>query len=295
MPSLRALSLGTTLHIMGKWNADIAFDMIEQIGMTRLNFVPAMLFDMFASPRATPELLAQVRYMANGAAPLDLGLVEQIKARMPHCQLSNGYGQTEGTAWTCGISGNVYLEHPAACGWAAPSVQVQLRRDDGSEPAVGEPGELWYSSPMLMNQYVGDPKATAETLVDGWLASGDIATVDERGIFTIVDRKKNMVISGGENIYCAEVERVLATYPGVREAIAYGLPDPRMGEKLAATLVVTADAEVSDEVIKAHCREHLAIYKVPREVALITEPLPRTASGKVDRGTFLKSIRGEAR
>ena len=293
MPSLRALSLGTTLHIMGKWNADIAFDMIETVGMTRLNFVPAMLFDMFASPRATPELLAQVRYMANGAAPLDLALVEQIKQRMPHCQLSNGYGQTEGTAWTCGISGNVYLEHPAACGWAAPSVQVQLRRDDGSEADVGEPGELWYSSPMLMNEYVGDPKATGEALVDGWLASGDIATVDERGIFTIVDRKKNMIISGGENIYCAEVERVLASYPGVREAIAYGLPDPRMGEKLAATLVVAADANVSDEGVKAHCREHLAIYKVPREVTLTPEPLPRTASGKVDRGTFLKKIKGE--
>ena len=294
MPSLRALSLGTTIHIMGKWNADIAFDMIETVGMTRLNFVPAMLFDMFASPRATPELLAQVRYMANGAAPLDLALVEQIKRRMPHCQLSNGYGQTEGTAWTCGISGNVYLEHPAACGWAAPGVNVQLRCDDGSEPPIGEPGELWYSSPMLMIEYVGDAKATAETLVDGWLASGDIATVDERGIFTIVDRKKNMVISGGENIYCAEVERVLASYPGVREAIAYGLPDPRMGERLAATLVVAPNADVSDEAIKAHCRAHLAIYKAPRELTLITEALPRTASGKVDRGTFLKGIKGEA-
>ncbi|MEO6717258.1 MAG: class I adenylate-forming enzyme family protein [Novosphingobium sp.] len=294
MPSLRALSLGTTIHLMGKWNANIAFDMIEQIGMTRLNFVPAMLFDMFASPRATPELLAQVRYMANGAAPLDLALVEQIKRRMPHCQLSNGYGQTEGTAWTCGISGNVYLEHPAACGWAAPSVEVQLRRDDGSEPAIGEPGELWYSSPMLMNEYVGDAQATAETLVDGWLASGDIATVDERGIFTIIDRKKKMIISGGENIYCAEVERVLATYPGIREAIAYGLPDPRMGERLAATLVVAPDADVTEEALMAHCREHLAIYKVPRELRLITDALPRTASGKVDRGTFLKSIKGEA-
>ena len=293
MPTLRALSLGTTIHIVGKWNADVAIDLIEQVGMTRLNFVPAMLFDIFANPRATPELLAQVRYMANGAAPLDMALVEQIKARMPHCQLSNGYGQTEGTAWTCGISGDVYLAHPAACGWAAPTVKVQLRRDDGSEAAIGEHGELWYSSPMLMNEYVGDPKATAETLVDGWLASGDIATVDDEGIYTIVDRKKNMIISGGENIYCAEVERVLATAPGVREAIAYGLPDPRMGERLAATLVVAPDAALDAEAVKAHCRAHLAIYKVPRDIRLVTEPLPRTASGKVDRGTYLKSIKGE--
>ena len=292
MPTMRAISVGTTIHIMGKWNADVALDMIEHVGMTRLSFVAAMLFDIFASPRATPELLASVRYMVNGAAPLDMALVEEIRRRMPNCQLANGYGQTEGTAWTCGISGNVYLDHPAACGWPAPTVQVQLRRDDGIEPEIGEPGELWVRSALLMNEYFNDPEATAETLHDGWLASGDIATVNAAGIYTIVDRKKNMVISGGENIYCAEVERVLAGFPGVREAIAYGLPDARMGERLAATLVVAPDAEQDADAIKAHCREHLAIYKVPREVAFITQALPRTASGKVDRGTFLKDIKG---
>ncbi len=293
MPSLRAIGLGTTIHIMGKWNADIAFDMIEQIGMTRLSFVPAMLFDMFASPRATPELLGQVRYMANGAAPLDMALVEQIKARMPHCQLSNGYGQTEATAWTCGISGDIYLEHPAACGWPAPTAQVQLRRDDGSEPEIGEPGELFVSSPMVMNGYVNDPEATAEALHDGWLASGDIATVNGLGIYTIVDRKKNMVISGGENIYCAEVERVCAGMPGVREAIAYGIADARLGERLAVTLVAGPDAGLDEDAVKAHCRAHLAIYKVPREVRFIAQGLPRTATGKVDRGNFLKQLRGQ--
>lgn len=289
MPILRALSLGTTIHIMGKWNADVAFDMIEHVGMTRLSFVPAMLFDMFRSPRATPEMLANVRYMVNGAAPLNLQLVEEIKARMPHCQLANGYGQTEATAWTCGISGDVYLDHPAACGWAAPTVRIELRRDDGTLAGPGEPGELWVSSPMLMNEYVGDPLATAETLSDGWLASGDIATVDANGIYTIVDRKKNMVISGGENIYCAEVERVVGDHPAVREVIAYGLPDARLGERLAVTAVLEPGAEASEDVIKAHARQRLAIYKVPREVFLVREALPRTASGKVDRGKFLKA------
>jgi acyl-CoA synthetase (AMP-forming)/AMP-acid ligase II len=291
MPILRALSLGTTIHIMGKWNTDVAFDMIEMVGMTRLSFVPAMLFDMFRSPRARPELLAKVRYMVNGAAPLNLALVEQIKARMPHCQLSNGYGQTEATAWTCGISGNVYLDHPAACGWAAPTVKVQLRREDGSEPPIGEPGELWVSSPMLMNEYVGDAKATAETLRDGWLASGDIATMDASGIFTIVDRKKNMVISGGENIYCAEVERVVGDHPAVREVLAYGLPDARLGERLAVTAVLEPGAEADGEEIKAFCKQRLAIYKVPREVMMTRDFLPRTASGKIDRGKFLKTVR----
>jgi acyl-CoA synthetase (AMP-forming)/AMP-acid ligase II len=291
MPILRAISVGTTIHIMGKWNTDVAFDMIENVGMTRLSFVPAMLFDMFRSARATPELLGNVRYMVNGAAPLNLQLVEEIRKRMPHCQLSNGYGQTEATAWTCGISGNVYLDHPAACGWAAPTVKVQLRREDGSEPAIGEPGELWVSSAMVMTEYVGDPAATAETLKDGWLASGDIATVDENGIYTIVDRKKNMVISGGENIYCAEVERVVGAMPEVREVIAYGLPDQRLGEMLVVTVVLEAGAELEGEAVKAHARQHLAIYKVPREVFLMRDLLPRTASGKVDRGKFLKALK----
>jgi long-chain acyl-CoA synthetase len=290
MPIFRAISLGTTIHIMSKWSVDIAFDMIETVGMSRLSFVPAMLWDMLRSPRATPETLGKVAYMANGAAALNPALLAEIRERMPNCLLSNTYGQTETTAWTCSISGTAYLDNPRSCGWPAPSVQVSIRRDDGSEADIGEAGELWASSAGLMTEYLGDEKATAETLQDGWLASGDVAIMDANGIVTIVDRKKNMVISGGENIYCAEVERVLADHPAVRDCIAYGLPDERLGETLAAHVVVTADATVSEDDIKAHCRDHLAIYKVPRKVILALDPLPRTASGKVDRGTFLKRL-----
>lgn len=293
MPIFRAISVGTTIHIMSKWNVDIAFDTIENVGMSRLSFVPAMLWDMLRSPRATPEMLGKVAYMANGAASLNPTLLAEIRARMPNCLMSNTYGQTETTAWTCSISGQAYLDHPASCGWAAPSIQVSVRRDDGSEADIGEAGELWVSSAGLMSEYVGDAKSTAETLQAGWLASGDVAIVDANGIFTIVDRKKNMVISGGENIYCAEVERVLADHPDVRDCIAYGQPDERLGERLLATVVVPAGSLVSEDDIKAHCREHLAIYKVPRGIALVHDPLPRTASGKVDRGKFLKSVRGE--
>ena len=250
-----------------------------------------MLWDMLRSPRATPEALGKVAYMANGAAALNPALLAEIRQRMPNCLLSNTYGQTETTAWTCSISGKAYLDNPASCGWAAPGVQAVVRRDDGSQAAIGEPGELWVRSPGLMTEYIGDPKATAEALQDGWLASGDVALVDAQGIFTIVDRKKNMVISGGENIYCAEVERVLADHPAVRDCVAYGLPDERLGERLLVWVVVTAEAGVSEDEIKAHCRAHLALYKVPRGITLTTEPLPRTASGKVDRGKFLKQIR----
>jgi acyl-CoA synthetase (AMP-forming)/AMP-acid ligase II len=260
--------------------------------MSRLSFVPAMLWDMLRSPRATPELLGKVAYMANGAAALNPALLAEIRQRMPNCLLSNTYGQTETTAWTCSISGAAYLANPSSCGWPAPSIQVAIRRDDGSAVDIGEAGELWVSSAGLMTEYLGDIESTAETLQGGWLASGDVAIMDEGGIVTIVDRKKNMVISGGENIYCAEVERVLADHPQVRDCIAYGVPDERLGERLAAHIVVAENADVSEDAIKAHCRDHLAIYKVPRIVALSTDPLPRTASGKVDRGTFLRQMRG---
>lgn len=292
MPIFRAISLGTTIHIMSKWSTDIAFDMIENVGMSRLSFVPAMLWDMLRSPRATPETLGKVAYMANGAAPLNPALLAEIRQRMPNCLLSNTYGQTETTAWTTSISGKAYLENPASCGWAAPGVQAMIRRDDGSEAEIGEAGELWVSSAGLMNEYLGDPVATAEALQDGWLATGDVATVDARGLFTIVDRKKNMVISGGENIYCAEVERVLADHPDVRDCIAYGLPDERLGERLFARVVVADEDAVSEEEIKAHCKAHLAIYKVPRSVTITQIPLPRTATGKVDRGTFMRQMQG---
>ena len=290
MPIFRAISLGTTIHIMSKWSVDIAFDMIETVGMSRLSFVPAMLWDMLRSPRATPETLAKVAYMANGAAALNPTLLAEIRTRMPYCLLSNTYGQTETTAWTCSISGAAYLANPGSCGWPAPSVQVSIRRDNGSEADIGEAGELWVSSAGLMTEYLGDEKATAEALQDGWLASGDIAIMDKVGIVTIVDRKKSMVISGGENIYCAEVERVLADHPAVRDCIVYGLPDERLGERLAAHIVVADGAAVSEDDIKAHCRVHLAIYKVPRVVTLSRIALPRTASGKVDRGKFLKHL-----
>ena len=289
MPVMRAVSVGTTIHIMGKWNADLAFDMIENVGMTRLSFVPAMLWDMLRSPRATPEMLGKVRYMMNGAAPLDAELVDEIGRRMPQCLIATTYGQTEVTSFTASNSGQTYIDNPDTVGWACPSVNVAILRDDGSEADIGEAGEIWVSSPLLMSEYVNNRKATAQTLQNGWLASGDIGRFDENGLLTIVDRKKNMIISGGENVYCAEVERVLASHQAVREAIAYGRPDARMGERVEAT-VFASQADVSEAALTEHCKAHMASYKVPRTIAFRSSALPRTASGKVDRGAFLKSL-----
>jgi acyl-CoA synthetase (AMP-forming)/AMP-acid ligase II len=288
LPIVRGMSLGATIHIMTKWNAETAFDMIEQTGLSRLAFVPTMLWDMLNSPRATPQNLAAVRNLAYGGGPLNPALVEEIRRRMPHALITNTYGQSENAGWACSLSGQPYVDNPVSCGWACPTVQVCVLRDDGSEAEIGEPGELWVKSASIMTEYVGDPQATAETLKNGWCATGDIGVVDEHGLFTIVDRKKNMVISGGENIYCAEVERVLFDHPAVREAIAYGVPDPRLGERLVATVVLEPGVEATGDELKAYCRRRLAIYKTPREIRLTREPLARTASGKIDRAPFVR-------
>jgi len=294
LPIVRGMSLGATIHIMSRWNTDTAFDMIETVGLSRLAFVPTMLWDMLNAPRARPETLAAIRNLAYGGAPLNRGLFDEIRRRMPKSLVTNTYGQSENAGWACSLSGRPYLENPDSCGWACPTVQVRALREDGTPADVGEPGELWVRSAMIMSEYVGDPEATAQTLKDGWCATGDIGFVDAEGLFTIVDRKKNMVISGGENIYCAEVERVLLDHPAIAETIAYGLPDERLGERLAARVVVRAGHELTEDAVKAFTRQHLAIYKTPREVVLTRDPLPRTASGKVDRGVFLRRLKGGA-
>lgn len=292
LPVVRGMSLGATIHIMGKWNVDTAFDMIETSGLSRIAFVPTMLFDMVQSPRATPENLAALRHLAYGGGPLNMELVEEIRRRMPASVITNTYGQTENTGWACSLSGKAYLDNPQSCGWACPTVDVEVRREDGSRTDIDEQGELWVRSAAVMSGYVGDPEATRTTLdAQGWCATGDIGKQDARGLFTILDRKKDMVISGGENIYCAEVERVLFDHPLVREAIAYGMPDTRLGERVVATVVTQADDAADEGALLAWCRERLAIYKVPRAIEIRHEPLPRTATGKIDRGTFVAQAR----
>ena len=294
MPTVRTLYFGATLFIMGKWNVDVAFDMVEREGLSRLSFVPTMLWDMLRSPRAGPTNLGAVYYLANGAASLNPTLVAEIRARMPDCLLSNTYGQTENCGWVASISGEPYHENPASCGWVVPTMNVRILRDDGTDAVVGESGEIWVRGANVMTGYYGQPEASAASLHGGWQATGDIGAFDEKGLLSILDRKSNMVISGGENIYCAEVERVLADYVGVREVIAYGLPDPRLGERLVVTVVTEPGVTFGEDELKAYAKTRLAIYQVPRDVRLTTEPLPRTATGKFDKGTFMRRLKESA-
>jgi long-chain acyl-CoA synthetase len=291
VPFLRCLYFGARTLLLGKWNPEAMLRTIEREGVTRLGFVPTMLWDMLRSPEAGPGNIGQVLFVSSGAAAISPALTREIAERMPGCMLGNTYGSTETAGYVASIWGREFLDNPTACGRIQPSVEVRLVDASGQDVRPGEAGEVAVRSPCLMTEYVGDSEGTAETIRDGWLHTGDIGVMNGDRLLHIVDRKKNMVISGGENIYCAEVERVLSEHDQVLEVLAYGVPDERLGERLSVTIVRRPDVSISEADIRSYVASRLAIYKVPREVHFRTVAFARTASGKIDRLTFVQSVR----
>lgn len=281
LPYLRTIVNGRSTILISRWNADAVFDLLERGGVSRLGLVPTMVFDMLASPRAAAGGLARLRFLGSGTALVDPTTARAMAAALPDCLMYNGYGQSETGERTATFNGREFADNLDAVGRVVPGTQLRIVRDDGSDAADGEAGEVLALCPANMLGYHNDPAANAATIQDGWVRSGDIGFFDAAGFLHIVDRKKNMVISGGENIYCAEVERVLGDHPAVVEAFVYGVPDPRLGERLLA-LVVIRD-EVGDAVLLEYAAGRLARYKVPREIAFTRTPLARTATGKVAR------------
>lgn len=289
MPLMRTIMHGQATVLISKWNVDTVFDVLERETVSRLGLVPTMVFDMLNSPRSKGGAMTGLHFLGSGTAPLSPAVAARMRDALPKCLMFNSYGQSETTERVASFSGREFEDNLNAVGRVLPSVQIRIVRDDGLDAEVGEAGEICTRSPSNMLCYYNDPAATADTLKDGWVFSGDIGKMDANRLLYVVDRKKNLVISGGENIYCAEVERVLGEHPDAVEAIVYGRPDPRLGERVAATVVLKPGAEVSPEAIKAYARGRLAIYKVPREVDFTHTPLPRTATGKVARGAFLSA------
>jgi acyl-CoA synthetase (AMP-forming)/AMP-acid ligase II len=291
LPFMRAIMHGQATLLVTKWNAETVFDILERETISRLGLVPTMIVDMLNSPRAASGLLDNVRFLANGTAALSPAVAAKIRQALPRCLMLNTFGQTESMERVASFGGREYEAHLDAVGRVLPATELRIVRDDGSDADPGEPGEICARSASTMLGYYKDPKATAETLKDGWLHTGDIGRMDEHGLLHVVDRKKNMVISGGENIYCAEVERVLGEHPAAIEALAYGEPDPRLGERLVAVVVLKPGAAADEDAVKAYARTRLAIYKVPRRVTFTETPLPRNATGKVARGAFLERLK----
>ncbi|RMF19741.1 MAG: 2-succinylbenzoyl-CoA synthetase, partial [Deltaproteobacteria bacterium] len=239
--------------------------------------VPAMLAAMLPSAKQDPVDYSALRWIMTGAAPVPPKLVEA------YAEIGIAVTQVYGLSETCGpacvVGPDDIGRNPASTGRPFFHTSVRVVRDDESDASVGEPGEIWVAGRHLMKEYWNRPEETRAVLAGGWLRTGDIGFFDEAGMLTICDRKKDMIISGGENVYPAEIEAVLLEHPAVADAAVIGVPDERWGERPLA-IVVRRREEVTANDLIAWCRERLAAFKVPKAVEFTTE-IPRNPSGKI--------------
>jgi fatty-acyl-CoA synthase len=248
-------------------------------GVTRTLLVPTLLRALLASPECRRQVLdSSLRWIISGAEPVPLSVIEALSEALPGVKIVQGYGMSEGPALACVLKAEDAAEHAGSAGRPVSVCRIAVELPDGTIADSGE-GEVLLRSPATMVSYWNRPEETAEALAGGWLHSGDIGRIDEDGYLTITGRKKDMVISGGLNVYPSEVENVIAVLPGVSENAVVGLPDERLGE-IPVAIVVLEDDEAAERVLP-HCRDLLATYKVPKRLVVRDEPLPRNPNGKV--------------
>ncbi|HWG09307.1 MAG TPA: AMP-binding protein [Solirubrobacteraceae bacterium] len=272
------LELGGRVEILsGPLDFDGFFTAVGEHGVNQLVSVPAIYHAVSNHPRFAALDVSRVRWISYGGAPIAESLVHRIMEAFPNARVGNGFGLTETSSLTSFLPHEEAAEHADSVGFAMPVVDLAIDEPDEKTGV----GELLVRGPNVVQGYWNKPEATAATFVDGWLHTGDLARIDEDGLLYIVDRKKDMINRGGENVYSIEVENALASAPGVGEAAAVGVPDEMMGEKVGAAIVPAAGATLDVAAVIAHCRERLADFKVPQYVAVRSEPLPRNPGGKV--------------
>ena len=274
------LHVGGTVVMFDRFEpAEFLAGMAEE-GCTVALTVPTQLIMLLESPSWGRPLPALRSFFSGGAACPPSVLARVRDAGYP---LREGYGLTECGPNCFAISAEESVAHPGRVGRPIPFLEMRLVTDDGHEAAVDEPGELWLRGPQLFAGYLHAPERTAEVMTpDGWLRTGDLATRDARGLYGLCGRRKEMFISGGENVFPVEVEAAIADCPGVAEVVVVGVPDERWGEVGRAFVVCRTGERVTEEAVLRHARGRLAGYKVPRSVAILPE-LPRLGSGKADR------------
>mgnify|MGYP002737178352 CR=1 FL=1 len=284
--ALTAIHEGVPLTILSEATPAALVEAIET-GCTRAFLVPAVLMRVLQTGERERRALASLSLLTYGGSPCPRPILEEALAAMPDTEFVQVYGMTElcGTVTTLSDAAHRDTMHPERLGAAGQVIEGTDIRvvDPGTlrDVTPGAAGELWFRTPKRMIGYLGQPEATAQVVVDGdWVRTGDIGRIDEDGFIFIVDRLKDLIISGGENISSSEVEAVLAEHPSVAEAAVIGVPDPTMGESVMAVVAAAPGETVDAEALIAYSREHLAGFKCPRAVRVV-DALPRNASGKV--------------
>ena len=275
--------------IMHHFDPERTLELIERERITIFGGVPTMVMQVLDSPSFAQHDLSSVRSISYGGAPAPADLVRRIREAFPVGQPGNGYGMTETTAASAMITGADYVAHPDSVGPITPVGDAAIVPEgyDGQEPPPERPqgpqvtGELWIRGPQVVRGYWNKPDATAETFTRGWVHTGDIARIDDEGLIYVIDRSKDVIIRGGENIYSIEVETALFDHPAIADCAVIGVPHPTLGEQVGAVVVLRTGASVSAEELARHVGERLAAYNVPSHFYFREEPLPRNPAGKV--------------
>ncbi len=246
--------------------------------------VPTMLAAIAEEQLARPRNIDSMRAIAHGGSPIATEVLRRAHAAFPNAEMIELYGSTElSPLATAQIGEQNFIDHARArsCGRPVPGCDVRVRDANDREVARGEVGEVVVRGPNVMLGYWNKPEATASVLKNGAYWTGDLGYMDDEGFLFLVDRSKDMIVSGGENVYCTEVEEVLYRHPAVLEAAVFGVPDDKWGEVVHAVVVPRDGADVDTNEVISFCRKHIAGYKVPKAIDVRTEPLPKSGPGKV--------------
>jgi len=280
---------GKLVH-MYKWDAGEALRIIEEERVTSFAGVPVMCREIINHPDFAKRDTSTLTSLGGGGAAVQPDLIDKIGEKGGGAKAAQGYGMTEACGGISASAGAFLMAKPNSAGMVMPIYDLKCVDEDGNDLPVGETGEICVRSAQVMKGYLNRPEATAETIVDGWLHTGDIGFVDEDNFIYLVDRAKDMVLRGGENVYCSEVEVALFKHDGVAECSVFSVPDERLGEEVGAAIFPVQATELNAQDIREFCKTQLAAYKVPRYIWITEEPLPRNASGKFVKRDLQESL-----
>jgi long-chain acyl-CoA synthetase len=266
---------------MYKWDPGEALEIIEREKVTMIGGVPAIAWQVLEHPDRDKYDLSSIQFVAYGGAPSAPELVATIKRRFPNGLASNGWGMTETCAASCVNFGKDYEVRPDSWGAPAPAMDFKIVGSNGETLGPNQVGELWVKGPNNCKAYWNKPEATAKTYIDGWVVTGDIGRMDEESFVFLLDRAKDMLIRGGENIYCIEVESALYDHPAIMDAAVVGIPHKVLGEEVGAVVQVKPDMEVTADELRRFTAQKIAAFKVPVDIQIQRDPLPRNANGKI--------------
>jgi long-chain acyl-CoA synthetase len=286
------LATGGGLVIMHRWDPERALQLIEREQVTIFGGVPAMAWQVLEHPDFDRYDLSSVRSIGYGGAPAAPELVRRLDSMFPGRTPSNGYGLTETSSVTTMNGGLDYRRKPDSVGVPVPVCDVKVVDVDGKTLPLGEIGELWIKGPNVVKGYWNKPEATAAAISGGWLHSGDVARLDDEGFVYIVDRAKDMIIRGGENVYCVEVETALFEHPAVTDAAAIGIPHHVLGEEVGAVVHLAPGTTASEEELREFVAARIAAFKVPVRIWFKEDPLPRNPNGKILKRDLKQELLG---